>query len=96
VSGCAKQAKWGLDICGFVVIDIVQNTAFYLNAIQTPLFKIMTLLDYCCQIVKENFPYFKELSDYMVADAYFSKKKVVDTMLSLGLHFTGMPNNIVV
>jgi len=31
--------------------------------------------------------YFKELSDYMVADAYFSKKKVVDTMLSLGLHF---------
>jgi len=23
----------------------------------------------------------------MVADAYFSKKKVVDTMLSLGLHF---------
>jgi len=31
--------------------------------------------------------YFKELSDYMVAYAYFSKKKVVDTMLSLGLHF---------
>jgi hypothetical protein len=47
----------------------------------------MTLLDYYCQIVKENYLYFKELSNYMVADAYFSKKKVVDTMLSLGLHF---------
>lgn len=86
-SGCAKQAKWGLEICGFAVVDIIQNTAFHLNAIQTPLFENMTLLDYYCQIVKDNFQYFKELSNYMVADAYFSKKKVVDTMLSLGLHF---------
>jgi len=86
-SGCAKQAKWGLDICGFAVIDILQNTAFHLNSIQTPPFENMTLLDYYCKIVKENYLYFKELSDYMVADAYFSKKKVVDTMLSLGLHF---------
>ena len=86
-SGCAKQAKWGLDICGFAVIDIIKNTAFHLNAIQTPLFENMTLLDYYCQIVKENYLYFKELSNYMVADAYFSKKKAVDTMLSLGLHF---------
>lgn len=86
-SGCAKQAKWGLDICGFAVIDILQNTAFHLNAIQTPPFENMTLLDYYCKIVKENYLYFKELSDYMVADAYFSKKKVVDTMLSLRLHF---------
>ena len=86
-SGCAKQAKWGLDICGFAVIDILQNTAFHLNAIQTPSFENMTLLDYYCQIIKENYLYFKDLSNYMVADAYFSKKKVVDTMLSLGLHF---------
>jgi hypothetical protein len=86
-SGCAKQAKWGLDICGFAVIDILQNTAFHLNAIQTPAFENMTLLDYYCQIIKENYLYFKDLSNYMVADAYFSKKKVVDTMLSLGLHF---------
>jgi hypothetical protein len=86
-SGCAKQAKWGLDICGFAVIDMVQNTAFHLNAIQTPLLDTMTLLDYYCQIVKENYLYFKELSNYMVADAYFSKKKVIDSVLSLGLHF---------
>lgn len=86
-SGCAKQAKWGLDICGFAVVDILQNTAFHLNAIQTPTLNNMTLLDYYCQIIKENYLYFKELSNYMVADAYFSKKKVADTMLSLGLHF---------
>lgn len=86
-SGCAKQAKWGLDICGFAVVDVLQKTAFHLNAIQTPALKDMTLLDYYCQIVKENYLYFKEVSSYLVADAYFSKKKVVDTILSLGLHF---------
>ena len=86
-SGCAKKAKWGLEICGFAAIDVFRNTAFHLNAIQTPPIEGMTLLVYYCQIVKENYLYFKELSKYMVADAYFSKKEVVDTMLSLGLHF---------
>jgi Transposase DDE domain len=86
-SGCAKKAKWGLEICGFAAIDVLRNTAFHLNAIQTPPIESMTLLVYYCQIVKENYLYFKELSKYMVADAYFSKKEVVDTMLSLGLHF---------
>jgi len=86
-SGCAKKAKWGLEICGFAAIDVLRNTAFHLNAIQTPPIEGITLLVYYCQIVKENYLYFKELSNYMVADAYFSKKEVVDTMLSLGLHF---------
>lgn len=35
-SGVAKAAKWGLDICGFAVVDIVNNTALHLNAWQTP------------------------------------------------------------
>jgi hypothetical protein len=35
-SGCSAKAKWGLDSCGFAVVDILQNTAFHLNAIQTP------------------------------------------------------------
>ena len=86
-SGCAKKAKWGLEICGFAAIDVMRNTAFHLNAIQTPPIEGKTLLVYYCQIVKEQYLYFKELSKYMVADAYFSKKVVVDTMVSLDLHF---------
>ena len=27
-SGCAGRAKWGLDICGFAVVDVILNTAF--------------------------------------------------------------------
>lgn len=86
-SGCAKTAKRGLEICGFAAVDIALNTAFHLNAVQTPPLVNQTLLQYYCQIIKENCMYFKELSNNMVADAYFAKKEVVDSILSCGLHF---------
>ena len=35
-SGVAGAAKWGVDICGFAVVDIVNNTALHLKAWQTP------------------------------------------------------------
>lgn len=90
-SGVANAAKWGLDICGFAVIDIVNNTAFHLNAWQTPpptelIEKDLTLLAYYAGLVTQNGEQFKALSDYMVADAYFSKKPFVDAALSAGLH----------
>ena len=31
-SGSDKAAKWGLDICGFAVVDVKKNTAFHLKA----------------------------------------------------------------
>ncbi len=86
-SGCSKQAKWGLDICGFAAVDVNRKMAFHLNAVQTPPLENMTLLDYYCSVLTENHLYFKELSNYLIADAYFSKKKVVETTLSLGMHF---------
>jgi len=70
-----KKTKWGLEICGFAAIDILRNTAFHLHAIQTPPIEGMTLLMYYCQIVKEHYLYFKALSKYMVADAYFFKSR---------------------
>jgi hypothetical protein len=91
-SGVAKAAKWGLDICGFAVVDIVNNTALHLNAWQTPsaselVKKRLNLLTYYASLVTGNAKKFKEFSDYIVADAYFSKKPFVDAILSVGLHF---------
>lgn len=90
-SGVAKSTKWGLDICGFAVVDIKQNTAFHLNAWQTPTSselekKEMTLLTYYGSLVEDNATKFKEFSNYIVADAYFSKKPFVDIVLGAGLH----------
>jgi hypothetical protein len=86
-SGCAGKAKWGLDICGFAAVDIIQNTAYHLNAIQTPKSKGVNLLQYYCQIIKENYLYFKVLTTYLVADSYFAKSEVVQAVTSLGMHF---------
>jgi hypothetical protein len=91
-SGVAKAAKWGLDICGFAVVDIVNNTALHLKAWQTPpadelVSRGLNLLTYYASLVTENAKKFKEFSDYIVADAYFSKKPFVEAILSKGLHF---------
>jgi len=91
-SGVAKATKFGLDICGFAVVDIVNNTALHLNAWQTPsadelTIKGLNLLTYYASIITDNAKRFKEFSDYMVADAYFSKNPFVTAVLSSGLHF---------
>ena len=91
-SGSAKAAKWGLDICGFAVIDVENNTAFHLKAWQTPGIdnpdaELFNLLSHYASIISENAHTFKEISDYTVADAYFSKKVIVDTVLDAKMHF---------
>ena len=86
-SGCAGAIKRGLEICGFAAVDVILNTAFHLNAIQTPMSKDFHLLQYYCHIIKENHLYFKELSNYMVADSFFAKAQVVETITALGMHF---------
>jgi len=86
-SGCARSTKRGLEICGFAAVDIIRNTAFHLNAIQTPKSKDTNLLHYYCQIIKENYLYFKELTTCLVADSYFAKSEVVETVSGLGMQF---------
>lgn len=91
-SGVAKAAKWGLDICGFAVVDIPSNTALHLKAWQTPpadelALKGQNLLSHYASLVTGNEKKLKEFSSYIVADAYFSKKPFVDALLSKGLHF---------
>jgi len=86
-SGCAGRAKRGLEICGFAAVDIPLNTAFHLNAIQTPMSKDFNLLHYYCQIIRENYLYFRELTNYLVADSFFAKSEVVETISALGMHF---------
>lgn len=45
-SGCANQAKWGLEIGGLAVIDIDNHTAFHLEAVQTLNTDDQTLTDW--------------------------------------------------
>ena len=91
-SGVAGAAKWGLDICGFAVVDIVNNTAFHLKTWQTPSAdelaeKGLNLLTHYASLVTENAEQFKAFSNYIVADAYFSKRPIVKAVKSSGLKF---------
>jgi len=63
-SGSAKAAKWGLDICGFALVDVENNTVFHLKAWQTPGVDKpnagqFNLLSHYGSIVKENAKAFK-------------------------------------
>lgn len=37
-----RHAKWGLDICGFAVVDVVNNTTLHLKTWQTPSADVLT------------------------------------------------------
>lgn len=89
-SGCAQTSKWGLEISGIAAIDVDNNFAFHLEAVQTPGSKgdpnsDENLLDWYGNVLFERKDTLAKLSLYIVADAYFSKKPFVDKVLSMDM-----------
>lgn len=91
-SGVAGDVKTGLEIGGFAVVDVKNNYAFHLKAIQTPSSselknKKLTLLAHYADLVAQNAADFTKISTYLVADAYFSKATFVEKVLEGHMHF---------
>lgn len=85
-SGCAGQTKKGLEIGGFACVDIVNRTALHLTAQQTLEHKEYdSLLDYYSALVCTHAESIKTVSDYLVVDAYFSKRPFVDAVIDSDL-----------
>lgn len=85
-SGVAGSAKLGLEIGGLAAIDIDNNTAFHLEAIQTPTYedikkKLMNLLSWYADVIIQRKDDLTSISKYLVVDAYFSKLPFVDKIL---------------
>lgn len=90
-SGVAGTSKWGLEIGGFAVVDVKNNSAFHLQAYQTPASLELkndglTLLTHYGNLITQNALKFKKISDYMVADAYFSKTPFMVATLAADMH----------
>lgn len=90
-SGCAQASKWGLEISGIAAVDVDNNFAFHLEAVQTPGSKgdpnsDENLLAWYGKVLYERKKALAELSSYIVADAYFAKKPFVDKVLSMDMH----------
>lgn len=90
-SGCASKAKWGLELCGFAVVDVLTNTAYHLKAWQTPPGEKLkeqdsNLLSHYGSLVAKHAEHWLNFSKYLLADAYFSKKPFVDQVLQSDMH----------
>lgn len=91
-SGCAGKALKGLEIGGFAVVDVDNNTAMSLEAVQTPSVqelrsKGMSLTDHYASLVIERKDVLQSLSSYLAADGYFAKKEFVNPVINkTGLH----------
>jgi len=87
-SGCAGQAKWGLEIGGLAAIDLDNHTAFHLEAVQTLIEdkQATSLTDWYVNVIKERKETLRSISKYLVADAWFSKKPFVDQIMALEMH----------
>jgi len=87
-SGCAGQAKWGLEIGGLAAIDLDNHTAFHLEAVQTLIQdkQATGLIDWYVSVIKERKETLSSISKYLVADAWFSKKPFADQIMALDMH----------
>jgi len=99
-SGCASSAKWGLEIMGIALVDADDHDAVHLKAVQTvdivskgrpakylaSMDDKNSLLAWYLKVVASEKDSLKELSDTIVADAYFSKKPFVDGLRALGFN----------
>ena len=91
-SGTSGKALKGLEIGGLAVIDIDNNTAMSLEALQTPSSKElkeqgMTLVDHYANILVERKELLRTLSDYLAVDGYFAKHGFIETITTqTGLH----------
>jgi len=82
-SGCLGKATGGIEIGGLGIIDIANNTAFNLEAIQTPgpevlKAKGMSLVDhYAALIIKRSSELIK-ITKYLAVDGYFAKQTFIN------------------
>ena len=86
-SGCSGKALKGLEIGGFAVVDIDNNTAMSLEAVQTPSVqelrsKGMSLTDHYASLVIERKDVLQSLSPYLTVDGYFAKKVFVNPVMN--------------
>lgn len=85
-SGSASKAKWGLELCGFAVVDISANTALHYFAAQTLVEEGQGLMGFYCALLRKQAPELLKMSQYLAVDAFFSKKSFVDAACESGLH----------
>lgn len=85
-SGKASRYKKGLEIGGIAAVDINQNTAYHIEAVQSPVANKesinsqYTLVDHYADLIIERADELEELSTILVVDGYFPKFKFIESV----------------
>lgn len=84
-SGKDQRAKPGLEIGCLALIDVEDETAYSIEAVQTPGEMKNALMDHYVGIIRHNIDRIKSFTDYLAVDGYFMKKTFIEPMLGMGL-----------
>lgn len=86
-----NKAHKGLEVSLFSIVDVDYNTAYPLCIDQTPPLNNdeKSRVDWYVNQISSNRSIIPPQIDYIVGDAYYSKKKVVDGVLNEDFHFIG-------
>lgn len=85
-SGKASRYKKGLEIGGIAAVDINQNTAYHIEAVQSPsankesVNSQYTLVDHYADLIIQRASELEQVSDILVVDGYFPKFKFIDSI----------------
>lgn len=92
-SGCASQAKRGLEILGIGIVDVDAHDCMMLRAEQTPgkermaeLGENFGLVEWYLEVLRKHERELKKITPYVVADAWFSKANFVNEACKMGFH----------
>ncbi|WP_091393687.1 transposase [Arachidicoccus rhizosphaerae] len=84
-SGKDQRAKPGLEIGCLALVDVEDETAYSIEAVQTPGEMKNALMDHYVGIIRNNIGRIKSFTDYLAVDGYFMKKTFIEPMLKMGL-----------
>lgn len=92
-SGCAAQAKHGLEILGIGIVDIDVHDCMMLRAEQTPDKAYLekqgeeyNLVDWYLHVLHKHLERLLTITPYIVADAWFSKASFINEACNMGFH----------
>ena len=84
-SGKDQRAKPGLEIGYLALVDVADETAYSIEAVQTPGEIKNALMDHYVGIINNNIDRIKAFANYLAVNGYFMKKSFIEPMLDLGL-----------
>lgn len=94
-SGVEKRSKNGLEIMALAAIDIATKSCTMLEAVQTPPVKELrdgkekTMLDWYLELLLARKDSIRKITDTVVGDAFFSRKKFIDGIVGANLKYVG-------